>query len=369
MMVSREEQLLTDILQARHGASLKNPNDMLRHVQDAIDTSGLPKSTVKNVVAKAIQKATATLSESEKELRETEAELIRVRKEKDAVTSIQQPELSGAMRIQKFRDAFPGIWDSIALRTYKHTDAYGNYRLAYLEWAWGLAMMNWHLDGKARIEEDEKGIKMLEACNDVIATFALHKEHNFPFFFVSKGICDAAWQSDLKFDVEWRTMHLPFESFTFVLPNGNPVGYEAIIVHRRVSAGEIKLTLSALKSDNSFGYEIKADYPFNPNKDADSHTLRWVFNTIFAMSARPEYVEGGERLGAKKGTSKAELWSPNVIGRKYAVKSHTFAKEASSSRRLHWRRGHFRQQAYGVGRGLHRVIWIEPMMIGGRAVP
>lgn len=32
--------------------------------------------------------------------------------------------------------------------------------------------------------------------------------------------------------------------------------------------------------------------------------------------------------------------------------------------RLHWRRGHIRQQAYGAGRALHRPVFIEPQLIG-----
>lgn len=35
-----------------------------------------------------------------------------------------------------------------------------------------------------------------------------------------------------------------------------------------------------------------------------------------------------------------------------------------ASPRLHWRRGHFRNQAYGVKHSERKVIWIEPTLIG-----
>lgn len=274
--------------------------------------------------------------------------------------STHDTTLTGSERIQQFKNRFPVIWDSVAKRIYKNTDSYGNYRLAYLEWGWAFKMLEWNID-KAHKTESE-GTAGIDACQEVVNTFNLHKEHNFPFFFVSKGICDAAWQSDLKFQVEWKTMHLPFEAFTFVLPKDNPVGYEAVIIYRYIKDGDVKLELSALKSDQSLGHRLSAGYPFEMRDEGD-HLLRWVFNTIFAMSARPEYVEGGERLGTKKGST-SEIWSPNVIGRKYAIKSHTFTKESGGSVRLHWRRGHFRQQAYGIARSKHKIIWIEPMMVG-----
>lgn len=268
--------------------------------------------------------------------------------------------LTGSERIQQFKNTFPDIWQDVAGRIYKNTDSYGNYRLAYLEWGWAFMMQKWYTEPHYQINTED--IKSRDAIQEVIDTFHLHKEHNFPFFFVSKGICDAAWQSDLKFDVEWKTMRLPFEAFTFILPKDNPVGYEGVIIHRYIKDGDTHLQLSALNSNSSLGRGFGAKYPFKVEDNGD-HLLRWVFNTIFAMSARPEYVEGGERLGTKKGST-SEIWSPNVIGRKYAIKSHTFTKESGGSVRLHWRRGHFRQQAYGIARSKHKIIWIEPMMVG-----
>lgn len=327
-------------------------DDLDRYVQQTQKELGISDFEAQKILKQHIAKSQAEMNKLDVDRQQLTLDI-------QALESTRNSNLTGSERIQQFKDRFPDTWNKVAQRIYKHTDSYGNYRLAYLEWGWAFQMLEWNKRRDA--EQSQQGT---EACQQVVDTFNLHKEHNFPFFFVSKGICDAAWQSDLKFQVEWKTMRLPFEAFTFVLPKDNSVGYEAVIVCRYIKDGDVKLELSALKSDQSLGHRLSAEYPFEMRDEGD-HLLRWVFNTIFAMSARPEYVESGERLGTKKGTQ-SELWSPNVIGRKYAIKSHTFAKASGGSVRLHWRRGHFRQQAYGIGLTQRRIIWIEPMMVGAK---
>lgn len=45
------------------------------------------------------------------------------------------------------------------------------------------------------------------------------------------------------------------------------------------------------------------------------------------------------------------------------------ATGASSTVRVHWRRGHWRFQAYGEGRALRKRIWIKPILVGRDHVP
>lgn len=94
---------------------------------------------------------------------------------------------------------------------------------------------------------------------------------------------------------------------------------------------------------------------------------------ILAMAARPEFVEKGQCLRkakAKHGRMRDELWSPNIIGRKYRVKRGD--SEASGiSHRMHWRRGHFRDTPFGPlesrpadkPESWHRLVWIEPVLV------
>lgn len=102
-----------------------------------------------------------------------------------------------------------------------------------------------------------------------------------------------------------------------------------------------------------------------------------VFGTILAMNARPELVERSKfirRVG--KGEKQREFWTPNVIGARYRLKREVprivdghfvygaHQQGSHASPRMHWRRGHYRQQPCGVGRRQRKTIWLEPMLIG-----
>lgn len=330
-----------------------SPDDGRKLLKDLRDTAGIPPKQFKSRLRDEMNRLRLGVELNQKVV----DRLARAKDNLEALGIIEDQVANGSLppsaKLRHFRDGFPDVWNTVALRTYKHTDNFGNYQLAYMEWGWALLLQQW---------KEELSSPITTPHQDTLDTFELHKAHNFPFFFVSKGICDAVWQSDLKFAVDWKSMHLPFEAFTFVLPKVNPLGHEAIIIYRRVKDGDIKLTFVAL-GKKAVGEEIVVDFPFE-SKGSESDTERWVFNTIYAMAARPEYVEGGERVGRRKG-AESEIWTPNIVGRKYAVKSHTFSKDRIGSVRLHWRRGHFRQQAFGIGRLQHKTIWIEPMMVGG----
>lgn len=293
------------------------------------------------------------------EIHKLESEKNRLEAQKDCLETIRDSKnVSIGVAVQKFKAMFPEIWAQVSPRIYKNAESYGDYRFVYLEWAFAHILQQFN---------NEKGKANTYPHQLTINCFNEQKEHGFPFFFVSKGLCDAAWQSDLKFAVDWKTMRLPFEAFTFIAPKNNPFGeprIEGAIVYRYVKDSDIHFHLSVL-GNGGLGTEIVADYPFEADGSWDANILRWVFNTIYIMAARPEYVEGGNRVGTHK-HSQSEIWTPNIIGHKYAVKSHSFtSNERKGNVRLHWRRGHFRQQVFGIKRGKRKVIWIEPMMVGG----
>lgn len=102
-----------------------------------------------------------------------------------------------------------------------------------------------------------------------------------------------------------------------------------------------------------------------------------AFGTLLAMNARPELLERGKLLRkVAKGEKVREFWSPNVIGSRYKLKREvpkvvggkfvhaTREGGTHASPRMHWRRGHFRNQAHGEGRRDRKTIWIEPTLIG-----
>ena len=104
-----------------------------------------------------------------------------------------------------------------------------------------------------------------------------------------------------------------------------------------------------------------------------------VFGTILAMDARPQLIERGKLLKrAGKGDKVREFWSPNIIGARYKLKREVprivdgkfaYAQREGgthASPRMHWRRGHYRNQPYGPGLKEHKQIWIEPCVIGAQ---
>jgi hypothetical protein len=102
------------------------------------------------------------------------------------------------------------------------------------------------------------------------------------------------------------------------------------------------------------------------------------FGTLMAMIARPELLEPAKMLRriAAKGSAPREFWSPNIVGMRYRMRHEVpqirgdqfvFTKHEGgthASPRMHWRRGHMRQQPYGVQRRERKTIWIEPCLIG-----
>lgn len=73
----------------------------------------------------------------------------------------------------------------------------------------------------------------------------------------------------------------------------------------------------------------------------------------------------------KRGKSKSKdaLWTPNILGRDYQMRSsppgRTDNGETGAPKRLHFVRGHFRQQPYGRrAQPRYETIWIEPFLSG-----
>lgn len=97
-----------------------------------------------------------------------------------------------------------------------------------------------------------------------------------------------------------------------------------------------------------------------------------VFKLLVVLNTRPSLIEPGTRLrsaSTRRGKSQCELWSANVIGRNYRVVHDTTAPTGThASPRLHWRRGHLRNQPHGGGRLLRKLVWIEPTLIGFQEV-
>ncbi|MHC1767357.1 MAG: hypothetical protein AB9869_24280 [Verrucomicrobiia bacterium] len=93
-----------------------------------------------------------------------------------------------------------------------------------------------------------------------------------------------------------------------------------------------------------------------------------MLKLLVVLNTRPNLVEPATRLraaGTRKGKARTALWSPNIIGRHYQVlRDRTAPTGTHASPRLHWRRGHLRNQSHGEGRLLRKLIWLEPTLVG-----
>lgn len=91
-----------------------------------------------------------------------------------------------------------------------------------------------------------------------------------------------------------------------------------------------------------------------------------LFGTLLAMNARPNLITREKFTHAvkdKRGVRR-EWWSPNIIGEHYRSPKQSPGTGTHASPRLHWRRGHFRNQPFGPGRSERKQIWLEPVMVG-----
>lgn len=200
--------------------------------------------------------------------------------------------------------------------------------------------------------------------------------HEAAVFFIDRGLFEALLQTVPDITINPNTFHLPFEGFLLVLPP-NEYAIHSILAGKSIDfendTGDAALSFDAyFRSDDKQSVHLST--PFNVAdastwkknsflQDLDRFILTVTINTLFAMAARPEYVESGKRLGTHK-KSGSEIWAPNIIGRKYAVK-RSENPGTHASPRMHWRRGHFRHQPFGPELKQSKVIWIEPMLVNG----
>lgn len=122
-----------------------------------------------------------------------------------------------------------------------------------------------------------------------------------------------------------------------------------------------------------------------PETEADfSRCFTHLLLNLFCLKAARDHLftdgevigtapRTGQGFGVKPVKGANEIWSPNWIGRGYEIKKsqpRELKEGEQSSRhspRTHWRSGHQKRVACGVGRTERRIVWIEPTLVMGRA--
>lgn len=278
--------------------------------------------------------------------------------------------------LRRIRSETPEIWQELSPKVFQGVERFCEYRHPYVHWGRALLLKTTGMDHL----RDEIQIAVIDWAEEQKAA----QSNNYPFFFLNHNLFQVIRQTDISFIVDWQQMPFPFSAFTIVLPSPNDLNVACVSVWRRQAPfGREILTVTGYEDVfNGKTARLHLDKPHDPNLpmnftetsvggDFQSRAEALpglVFNTLFAMAARPEYIETGHRIGTHK-KSKSELWTPNIIGRKYATKTDPNAETGThASPRMHWRRGHFRQQAFGVGRAEHKILWIEPMLINAKVM-
>lgn len=256
---------------------------------------------------------------------------------------------------------------------------------------------------------DQSGLRM-----HIAALMTAHKltQYQFPLYFLSRNLMAAIRHTDMEDRVLFQELKMPLPTMAFVFPDGSlpssdgkysvsslvlsviygsdyvrdptvEVDFHArctfllyLIVKDRTGASLTSYTWfhtsdTAVRPDNKM-QEMIDDHKATTGKDVAEHHVmfleatRMAVGAILAMTYKPELLapEVIHHWQHKDVTKRGNVafWSPNIIGRDYQILGSK-GDGSHASPRMHWRRGHFRNQACGTGRKEHKRIWLEPMLV------
>jgi hypothetical protein len=227
-----------------------------------------------------------------------------------------------------------------------------------------------------------------------------------PTYFMDATFLDVVDQTDLLETFTFSQLHFPMPGFLLVLPHEwitQNAGANIPFVMVSTFNGFLHITQDVLNDDGSFSnaastvrYEkvedsISAVIKFRERLDfatedtalinaitpdhSEVHVyiFELVMKLLIILSTQPRaLIDSLDEPPARKqrvrknGTIKADaLWNPCFIGKGYSAKRVGDSSGCGSPMRMHWRRGHLRNQRYGPDWSLVRVIWIEPVLVHG----
>lgn len=237
--------------------------------------------------------------------------------------------------------------------------------------------------------------------------------HRMPIYFVREQFARAVMATDLPHDFTLEDLHWPMAGMVLAFPPGfmkEVVGKETCFVYTaNCDAGEYRVSAFAgcpavVLPKSKVGWFWYATGPrgletfvtsffrdervnevitrnaytdFTGIKDAQGveqdrvatdRVSALMLKLLVVLNTRPTLVEQGTCTRPEKrkhGRVKQHaLWSPNLIGWWYCVAGAGDYNGSHASPRMHWRRGHVRNQPHGPGRTLRKLIWLEPVLVG-----
>lgn len=126
-------------------------------------------------------------------------------------------------------------------------------------------------------------------------------------------------------------------------------------------------------------YELDRNAPDVPSAEQEQafniKVQAFAVKLMLALTAKPNYITLGTQSRKEKmkhGRVREEIWNPNLIGWEYKAQrtAATPGDGTHASPRMHWRRGHMRNQPYGPkpwsDTTPKKLLWIEPVLIGAQ---
>jgi hypothetical protein len=328
----------------------------------------------------------------------------------------QAEDMNFASAMKLMESQHPDLWKVCYPKIYQNTGRYGSPKMA----AAAMVMASGWI-------EYDHFTNAPGSAKAIYFAASKAKQNNMPTLFVAPELLTAVSQTRPPGELRWMDIKLPFEAGVFCLPVGalkHPDGHSAdIIGWARIGKNDVlKLSPrcpearlhhdlfvtwtciadekfsffdSSLNGDTSpciedwnasgepgsivntktgetrpLHRETIYDIPLAGGEEDFLHQVRGlVFNLLLALDARPELLTRGGRVKGVKTKSGLEIWKPNIVGKTYkfereGVTAVAVGGSGHASPRLHWRRGHYRRQHYGMGRTEIKTIWIEPTLVG-----
>lgn len=324
---------------------------------------------------------------------------------------------STAQMIKKLSAFYPKLWAQLHPRTYTGGNGHcpATIPAVSLMYYWdGMCLFLERFKGDVdkanaglveELKKETDDARHLARCLAFNRLAAALIKNRVPTFHVGADLLRAATLTDVPPDFTWQDAKLPFDAGLFLLPSGVfsvagaslswlswlrvragvPIqaqgnwgcdftpNADAMYVYAGTLDSVFRKAHAFKLEGDSLTPELrKRSTPLTPEqqnvvasyKAAGLAVATVVFNLLSAMNLRPELVERtGRRVRTIKNGPAKEEWTPNWVGRTYRFpKADGGGTHASP--RLHWRRGHYRRQAHGTGRKQHKIMWIEPHMVG-----
>jgi hypothetical protein len=222
-------------------------------------------------------------------------------------------------------------------------------------------------------------------------------EKMVPTYFLAEEFLESVDQTDFLESFTFSQLHFPMPGFLLVLPDQFTAPrvslnvpfvmvstYEGLLyihpfaVNDAGNFARVSTTIRFEGVQESIQASIERGEAYQSEDKSDEYKYNvYIFGLVLKLliiiSTKPHaLVDSLDQPPARKqrtrknGTIKTDaLWNATFIGKGYSAQRIGAGGGSGPGKRMHWRRGHLRNQRYGENRSLVKVVWIEPVLIHG----